>query len=342
MLPSLSRATSRAPAGAPGEADTIDVSVVVPVFNEQDNLSELITRLRAALDPTGKSYEIVFVNDGSRDGSLDVLLKAREQDPRLVVVDLNRNFGQHAAIFAGFENTRGKVVVTIDADMQNPPEDIPKLLAAADAGHDVVGSVRTGRDDSPLRRAISFLTNKTSARLTGIRLSDYGCMLRAYSREVVQAMCQGKEISTFIPALGAALARSYTEVEVAHRARAKGHSKYNLAKLLSLHLDLVTSFSLKPIRALLYLGVAVSLAGMGFGLLLFIRRLIVGPEVEGVFTLFAILFVFVGAQFLAFGLLGEYIGRIYLEVRRRPRFIVRTKHGGAASDASAEPARDRR
>jgi hypothetical protein len=154
--------------------------------------------------------------------------------------------------------------------------------------------VRTGRDDSIIRRTISFLTNKTTARLTGIKLSDYGCMLRAYSRDVVRGMCQGKEISTFIPALGAALARSYTEVEVTHHPRVQGSSKYNFAKLLSLHLDLVTSFSLKPIRALLYLGVAISLAGMGFGLFLFIRRLIVGPEVEGVFTLFAILFVFVG------------------------------------------------
>jgi undecaprenyl-phosphate 4-deoxy-4-formamido-L-arabinose transferase len=327
VLQTLSNRASQQRADDSHGEEMIDLSVVVPVFNEQDNLLEAIRRLRAVLDATGKTYEVIFVNDGSKDRSLEILLGAHDEDPRIVVVDLNRNFGQHAAIFAGFEIARGATVITIDADLQNPPEDIPKLLEKVDAGHDVVGSVRTGRDDSIIRRTISFLTNKTTARLTGIKLSDYGCMLRAYSRDVVRGMCQGKEISTFIPALGAALARSYTEVEVTHHPRVQGSSKYNFAKLLSLHLDLVTSFSLKPIRALLYLGVAISLAGMGFGLFLFIRRLIVGPEVEGVFTLFAILFVFVGAQFLAFGLLGEYIGRIYLEVRRRPRFIVRAVHG---------------
>jgi undecaprenyl-phosphate 4-deoxy-4-formamido-L-arabinose transferase len=288
-----------------------NLSVVVPVFNEEESLPELLSRLTAALGALGRSYEVVLVNDGSRDGSLELLRRAAAADPRMTVIDFNRNYGQHSAIFAGFEAARGEIIVTLDADLQNPPEEIGKLVAKMDEGFDVVGSVRIKRRDPFFRRLASRLVNRVTSMATGVQLSDYGCMLRAYRRGVVKTLCQSKEISTFIPVLADMFAGRVTEVSVAHAERVKGKSKYSL--------------SLWPLRSTMLMGIVMAVASMAAALVLIAGRIIEGHEwaVSGVFTLFAVLFFFVGAMFFAVGLLGEYVGRIYMEVRHRPRYVIR-------------------
>jgi len=317
------------------------VSVVVPVYNEEGNLPELIQRLTAVMDALGRSYELVFVDDGSRDRSLEILeAAARERAGRMRVLELARNFGQHQAILAAFENVTGDVVVTLDADLQNPPEEIPKLLAKFDEGYDVVGGVRQNRQDSFLRKAASRLVNRATTLITRMRLTDFGCMLRAYSREVVEEINRCDEASTFIPALGQSFARRPTEVAVAHAARRHGESHYSLYRLIRLNFDLMTGFSLVPLQVFGLMGMAVAVGGVAFGVFLFVRRLIVGAEVEGVFTLFAILFTLLGIAMAGLGLVGEYVGRIYLQVRGRPRFRVRRVVGGEVlRPASVDPRR---
>lgn len=301
------------------------LSIVVPVFNEEENLPDLLPRLAASLGAIGKSYEVVLVNDGSRDRSLELLREAAAGDPHLVVIDFNRNYGQHSAVFAGFEEARGEIIVTIDADLQNPPEEIGKLVAKMEEGYDVVGSVRIKRQDSLFRRLASRLVNRVTSMATGVHLSDYGCMLRAYRRNVVKTLCQSKEISTFIPVLADMFAGRVTEVPVAHAERLRGESKYSLWKLVRLQFDLMTSFSLWPLRSTLAIGVTMATASMMVALVLIVGRIIEGHEwaVSGVFTLFAVLFFFIGVLLFAIGLLGEYVGRIYMEVRHRPRYVVR-------------------
>lgn len=300
------------------------LSVVIPVFNEEENLVELQARLTATLEQTGWSWEVIYVDDGSRDRSWEILEGFHRQDREHVrLVRFNRNYGQHMAVFAGFERVRGRVVVTLDADLQNPPEEIPRLVRKLEEGYDVVGGWRRNRRDSWLRKLPSWVMNRLTSRVVGVDLKDYGCMLRAYRREVVDAMNACQETSSFIPALANTFARDVVEIPVAHAERGGGRSKYGLMRLLRLNFDLMTGFSALPIQLVSLLGSLVALAGLAFGVFLFVRRLIVGPEVEGVFTLFAILFVFVGLQILGVGLIGEYVGRIYREVRRRPRYIVR-------------------
>jgi undecaprenyl-phosphate 4-deoxy-4-formamido-L-arabinose transferase len=242
---------------------------------------------------------------------------------------LNRNYGQHAAVFAGFEQSKGEIVITLDADLQNPPEEIPRLVDEMDRGVDVVGTVRENRMDSVFRRWASALINRVVRRTTGVMMHDYGCMLRAYRRSVVDAMLRCLERSTFIPILANSYAGSTSEILVTHDQREKGKSKYGLLKLISLLFDLLTSMSTFPLRLLSFMGAVISLCGICFGVLLMVLRFVYGAAwaAEGVFTLFAVLFVFIGAQFVGLGLLGEYIGRIYHDVRGRPRFLVREIHG---------------
>jgi undecaprenyl-phosphate 4-deoxy-4-formamido-L-arabinose transferase len=312
------------------------LSVVIPVYNEEANLPELLDRLTATLAPLGRSYEIVLVNDGSRDRSLPLLRDAAGRDPHLVVVDFNRNYGQHAAVFAGFEVSRGEVVVTIDADLQNPPEEIPKLVAKMEEGYDVVGSIRVQRQDSALRKVASRLVNRMTALATGVQLSDYGCMLRAYSRPVVKVLSESNEISTFIPVLADLFAGRVTEIPVAHSERKHGESKYSLLKLVRLQFDLMTSFSVLPLRVTMGIGVVMAVVSILIALTLIAGRLVYGQEwaVSGVFTLFALVFFFLGVQLFAIGLLGEYVGRIYQEVRRRPRFVIRQVIRGGEVEAA--------
>ncbi len=298
------------------------LSVIIPVFTEAASLEDLYDRLTHALKMTGRTYELLFVDDGSRDGSMDLLRLFHAQDPNVRVVRFNRNYGQHAAVFAGMQHARGEVMITIDGDLQNPPEEIPVLLDQIDAGHDVVGGWRAARRDPLVRRLLSAAVNRVISATVGVRMHDYGCMLRAYRRDVVSQILRCQEISSFIPALANTFAASVAEVPVKHEARRHGKSRYGVFRLLRLNFDLLTGFSLLPIQAVSLAGIGIAVLGVGFGLFLGVRRLLVGPEVEGVFTLFAILFFFVGLQILALGLIGEYVARIYQEVRRRPRYVI--------------------
>ncbi len=302
----------------------LDISVIIPVFNEQENIPELIGRMTKTMSATGKPYEIILVDDGSKDRSFAMLKDLAKNDSHLKVIRFNRNYGQHNAIFAGFAKAQGGVVVTLDADLQNPPEEIPKLLEMIDKGYEVVSGFRQNRQDSILRKIPTYLVAKMTSRFVGVHLKDYGCMLRAYKKELVEAMLESGEVSTYIPALANSLASSVIEIPVDHQARSRGESKYSLLKLLHLNFDLMTSFSLMPIQIIGLAGVVIAFSGLAFAVFLLVMRLIMGSEwaVGGVFTLFGILFFFVGLQVLAIGIMGEYIGRIYQEVRKRPRYRV--------------------
>lgn len=300
------------------------VSVVVPVYNEEGCLQELIDRSLAALRATGKRFELILIDDGSRDRSAAIMAAASERNPEEVVsCILNRNYGQHSAIMAGFSLVRGDFVITIDADLQNPPEEFGRLVEAAEAGHDVVGTVRRDRKDSLLRTVPSKIVNLVAQRATGVRMHDYGCMLRGYRRHVVEAMRLCNERSTFIPVLGNSFARTTCEIPVGHSERAAGESKYSFLKLINLQFNMLTCMTTFPLRLLTYAGCGVALFGFTLSILIFIKRYL-DPDwtAQGVFTLFAILFVFCGVQLVGLGLLGEYIGRIYTDVRARPQFFI--------------------
>jgi len=305
------------------------ISVVIPVYNEEENLEELGERLVRTLTAMDRAFEIIFVDDGSTDQSWRLLAQLHQQHPQVIrAIQFHRNFGQHQAIFAGFQAARGQVVVTLDADLQNPPEEIPRLVAKIEEGYDTVGGWREHRQDSFFRKLPSFLINQVMSRVTGVRLRDYGCMLRAYRREVVDSINQCQESSSFIPALANLFSRKVAEIPVGHAERERGQSKYSLIKLLRLNVDFMTGFSNFPIHVVGVMGICIALLGLAFGVFLFLRRLFVGPEVEGVFTLFAILFVFVGLNTLGLAIIGEYVGRMYREVRGRPRFVIRQEIGG--------------
>ncbi|MEB0039612.1 MULTISPECIES: undecaprenyl-phosphate 4-deoxy-4-formamido-L-arabinose transferase [unclassified Pseudomonas] len=301
------------------------VSIVIPVYNEEESLPELLRRTEAACAQLSYGFEIVLVDDGSRDESAQILQDASEQEgSHIVAVILNRNYGQHAAIMAGFEQCKGDVIITLDADLQNPPEEIPRLVEQAALGYDVVGTVRSNRQDSAWRRWPSRLINLAVQRSTGVAMSDYGCMLRAYRRSVVDAMLACRERSTFIPILANSFARHTTEVVVQHAEREHGDSKYSTMRLINLMFDLITCMTTTPLRLLSIIGFSMALLGGLFAIMLIILRLMFGAvwAGDGSFVLFAVLFVFTGGQFIGMGLLGEYLGRMYSDVRARPRFFI--------------------
>jgi undecaprenyl-phosphate 4-deoxy-4-formamido-L-arabinose transferase len=300
------------------------ISVVIPVYNEEKGLDELFRQLVPVMEGMNRSYEIVLVDDGSTDRSLEIL-KAHAGD-KIKVVELTRNYGQHAAVFAGFESSDGGIIITMDADLQNPPQEIPRLVKTMEEGdYELVGTIRMARQDTFFRRTASAAVNAMTRKITGVKLNDWGCMLRAYRRDVVTYMVNSREHSTFIPALATKFAKRLTEIEVGHNERFAGESKYSLLKLVSLQFDLVTSFSEFPLKLMLYIGFFMAFVGLGFGVFLAVARLYFGAlwAAQGVFTLFAVLFFFMGAQFLAFGIMGEYVGRIYREVKRRPAYTIR-------------------
>jgi undecaprenyl-phosphate 4-deoxy-4-formamido-L-arabinose transferase len=300
-----------------------ELSIIIPVYNEEDGLAALFARLYAALDALGTSYEVLFINDGSRDRSAAILREQFQARPDVTrVVLFAANFGQHMAIMAGFEHSRGDIVITLDADLQNPPEDIGALVAKMHEGHDYVGSIRRLRQDSAWRRWASRAMNRLRERITRIQMTDQGCMMRAYSRSIVNAINSCREVSTFVPALGYTFAQRPTEVVIGHEERHAGESKYSLYSLIRLNFDLMTGFSLVPLQWFSMLGMGISFLSALFVVFLAIRRIIVGPEAEGLFTLFGVAFFLIGLTLFGVGLLGEYIGRIYQQVRHRPRYLV--------------------
>ena len=299
------------------------LSIVIPVYNEEDVLGALFERLYPVLDGTGEAYEIIFVNDGSVDRSAQLLadqFRARPDVTRVVL--FNGNFGQHMAILAGFEHVRGQIAITLDADLQNPPEEIPKLVAAIRAGHDYVGTYRHRRQDSAFRRVASKMMNAVRERTTDIHMTDQGCMLCAYDRALIDTLNACQEVNTFIPALAYTFAARPTEIEVRHEARHAGESKYSLYSLIRLNFDLVTGFSTVPLQLFSLIGTVLSLLSGALFILLLVRRFVLGAEVEGVFTLFALQFFLTGIMLFGVGLMGEYVGRIQQEVRRRPRYRI--------------------
>lgn len=304
--------------------NTGKISVVIPVYNEEKGLKELFRQIVPVMEGMQRDYEIVLVDDGSTDHSLEILQNHAGENIR--VVELTRNYGQHAAVFAGFESSEGDIVITLDADLQNPPQEIPRLVQTMEEGdYEVVGTIRKCRKDTAFRRKASSIVNAFTRRMTGIDLHDWGCMLRAYRRSVVVYMLNSREHSTFIPALAITFAKRITEIEVGHSERFAGESKYSLTKLITLHFDLITSFTEFPLKLMLYLGTFLAVFGFGFGVFLVVARLYFGAlwAAQGVFTLFAVLFLFIGAQFFAFGIMGEYVGRIYREVKHRPVYTIR-------------------
>ena len=303
--------------------NTPEVSIVIPVYNEEDGLQALFDRLYPAMDKLKRSYEIIFINDGSKDRSPAILREQFQKRPEVTrVVLFNGNFGQHKAILAGFAYSRGQRIITLDADLQNPPEDIANLLAEMDEGYDYVGSIRRQRNDSAWRHVASRAMNHLRERITRIKMTDQGCMMRAYDRRIIDAINQCSEMNTFIPALAFTFAQHPTEIIVGHEERAAGESKYSLYSLIRLNFDLMTGFSVVPLQMFSMLGMLVALGSGTLVLYLAGRRIFLGPEEGGLFTLFAIAFFLIGIALFGIGLLGEYVGRIYQEVRNRPRYLV--------------------
>lgn len=299
------------------------LSIVIPVYNEEAVLPALFERLYVSLDALQLSYEIVFVNDGSKDRSVALLREQFARRPRETrVVLFHANFGQHSAIMAGFSYARGDYVITLDADLQNPPEEIGKLVDKLKEGFDYVGTIRRQRQDVLWRRLFSRAINNLRERITPVRITDQGCMMRGYARSVVTALNHTREINTFIPALAALYAMRPVEVPISHEERHAGQSKYSMYSLIRLNFDLITGFSVVPLQLFSMIGMAVATMSALLVAYLFVRRLIVGPEAEGVFTLFGVVFFLIGVALFGIGLLGEYVGRIYAQVRERPRYIV--------------------
>jgi len=301
------------------------LSVVIPVYNEEAVLPALFARLYPALDALGTSYEVVFVNDGSQDRSAALLREQFQKRPDVTrVILFNGNFGQHMAILAGFEHVRGQRIVTLDADLQNPPEEIAKLLAKMDEGHDYVGSIRRMRQDVAWRRWASKAMNRMRERITHIHMTDQGCMLRAYDRPIIDAIRSSREVSTYIPALAYSYSQRPAEVEVEHEERQAGESKYSLYKLIRLNFDIVTGFSVLPLQLFSLFGIFVSLVSLVMYVAVIAKRLVMG-EGDGLWVIWdrdILQFFLTGVVLFGLGLIGEYVGRIYQQVRERPRYII--------------------
>ena len=302
----------------------VSLSVVIPVYNEEANLPALFARLYPVLDGLGRTYEVIFTNDGSADRSLELLRAQHAARPDVTrVIDFNANYGQHMAIMAAFERVRGAVVVTLDADLQDPPEEIPKLLAPIDAGHDYVGGVRLNRQDSLFRTWASKFINVVRSRTTNIEMTDQGCMLRAY-RRAGDRRGRGQRRHQHLhsrPRLQ--LRREPAEVGVRHDERHAGVSNYSFYKLVRLNFDLITGFSLAPLQYFTLFAMACAAGSLVLVLVLAYRRLFLGAEAEGIFTLFGILFFLLSVAMVGIGLIGEYVGRTYQVVRARQRYHVR-------------------
>ena len=308
------------------DTPSLQLSVVIPVYNEELNLPTLFARLYPVLDGLGRSYEVIFTNDGSADRSFELLREQHAKRPDVTrVIDFNANYTQHMAIMAAFERVRGNVIVTLDADLQNPPEEIPKLLEQMDAGHDYVGGARLNRQDSFFRKYASRVINFVREKTTNIEMTDQGCMLRAYSRQVVDAIVRSGAINTFIPALAYSFSSNPTEVGVKHEERHAGVSNYSFYKLVRLNFDLITGFSLAPLQYFTMFAMACSAGSLALVVVLLVRRFgfDLDRETFGVFTLFAILFFLLSVAMIGIGLIGEYVGRTYQVVRARQRYFIR-------------------
>jgi len=300
-----------------------EISIVIPAYNEEESLHPLFESLYPVMTKMGRPFEIIFINDGSKDSTLGILYDLYLSHPEVRVIDLNGNFGQHMAIMAGFEHVKGDIIITLDADLQNPPEEIPNIVVKMDEGHDLVGTYRKGRQDPLFRKVASKIVNRITNRIARLNIRDYGCMLRGYSKRIVEIIKISRESTTFIPALGQKFAANPIEIPVAHKEREMGTSKYGIFQLIRLNFDLMTSFSIVPLQFVTMAGMLISILSSLLVLYMLLRRLFIGPEAEGLFTLMAIQFMLTGITLFSLGITGEYVGRIYREVSRRPRYSVR-------------------
>ncbi len=308
----------------------MDLSVVIPLFNEAENIPELFSQLKRALEGLGRSYEIIVVDDGSTDGSFDILKQLHASDPHLKVIRFRRNFGQTPAFAAGFDLAQGDWVITMDADLQNDPADIPMLVAKAEEGYDVVSGWRVNRQDPFLNRRLpSMMANWLISEVTGVHLHDYGCSLKAYRREVIKNIKLYGELHRFVPAIASWLGIAVAEVPVHHHPRRFGRSKYGISRTIRVLLDLLTvrfllSYSTRPIHIFGALGLLTAGVGGILGLYLSYVKLILGQDIGGrPLLMLAILLVVVGVQFVTMGLLGELVVRTYYESQNRPIYAVR-------------------
>ncbi len=310
--------------------ETLDLSVIIPLFNEEENVEPLYSQLTEALEPLGLSYEIIIIDDGSTDGSFAALKELHALDSRLKVIRFRRNFGQTAAFAAGFDRARGKVVITMDADLQNDPADIPRLLAKIEEDYDVVSGWRVNRKDPFLsRRLPSMIANRLISETTNVRLHDYGCSLKAYRREVVKNINLYGEMHRFIPAIASWMGVAVAEVPVNHRARQFGKSKYGLSRTIKVFLDMITvrfllSYSTRPIHVFGSLGLAFSATGIILLLYLSAVKFILGQDIGNrPLLMLSILLVVVGVQMITMGLLGELVVRTYHESQGKRIYVIR-------------------
>lgn len=313
---------------------SLGVSVVIPVFNEEGSVAELARRLVDVLGSMGTTWEVIFVDDGSRDRTGDILREVNRQHPNVKVVRFRRNFGQTAALAAGFDFAAGEVVVTMDGDLQNDPSDIPRLVAKIGEGYDLVNGWRVKRKDAFLtRRLPSMLANRLISWITGVRLHDYGCTLKAFRHEVVKGVSIYGEMHRFIPAIASGMGVEVAEMPVNHHPRTTGKSKYGLFRTVKVLLDLITvkfllSYSTRPIHIFGLIGLVSAALGVGLGAWLSWQRLFQGVPLANRPILFlAVLFVIVGVQFVTMGLLAELQTRIYHESQKRPTYTVRETLG---------------
>lgn len=301
--------------------DDLQISIVIPVFNEAESLHELYERLTSAVEALGESYEVIAVDDGSTDASLEILRELRHKDKRWRVVRLSRNFGQSPAVYAGFSLSRGKYVIMIDADLQMYPEDIPLLYEKLAGGYDMVSGWRTNRKDRLFRTLMSRLLNSYTKSVTGFPLHDHGCSLKGFRRHLVEHMSAFSHRCRFLPMDAAMLGGRATEVPVRHAERPHGHSKYNLFRLFQTGFNMITSVTIMPLQLISVLGISLATLGGVFGLGVFYWLFSRG-EWPVLGTVMAAMFVLSGAQLIVIGLMCEYVGRIYIEVQRKPLFIV--------------------
>ncbi|MDR1560966.1 MAG: glycosyltransferase [Holosporaceae bacterium] len=302
--------------------DVIKVSIVIPIFNEEENVDVLCQRLLKTMDRIKKRYEVIFVDDGSSDNTSRMLCDwFKKRSDTLRIITFNGNYGQYVAILAGFEHVRGEIIVTLDADLQNLPEEIPNLLDKIDEGYDLVAGYRAKRHDNLFRTYASKTVNILRAKLTGIETRDHGCMLRAYKKFIIDEVVKTRETSTFITALAQKFAGNPIDIPVTHEERKAGRSKYNFYKLVRITFDLMTGFSLTPLHVFTMLGMMISAASGIYFLIEVCKKLILNHHGYGL--RFAFVFLLLSFIILGIGLLGEYLGRAYFAVCEHPRFVIR-------------------
>lgn len=310
----------------------MDLSVVIPMFNESENIDILYEELVDVLDPTGFEFELMFVDDGSTDDSFEKLCRLQQEDKRIIIIRFRRNFGQTAALSAGFDHAKGRILVTMDADLQNDPKDIPGLLEKMDQGFDLVSGWRFNRKDAFINRRLpSMVANRIISVITGVPLHDYGCTLKAFKREITENLKLYGEMHRFIPAIASGLGAEITEMKVNHRKRRFGTSKYGISRTIRVVLDLITvkfllSYSTRPIQIFGLWGAVSSCIGFLIALVLTIQRQFFGvPMGNRPMLLLSILLIFMGLQFVSLGLIAELQSRTYHESQNKPVYVIRDK-----------------